>query len=68
MPGCATPCKAANTCRLWQVGTSGLAFPVEMSHHIDVPATCWLTTWREVDLLAAYVSPQRGCAAAMEKS
>jgi hypothetical protein len=65
MPGCATPCKAANTCRLWQAGTSDLAFPVEMSHHIDVLATRWLTTWREVDRLAACVSPQRGCAAAI---
>jgi hypothetical protein len=65
MPGCAMPCKAANTYRLWQAGTSGLAFPVEMSHHIDTPATCWLTTWREADLLAACVSSQRCCVAAI---
>jgi hypothetical protein len=65
MLGSTTPCKAANTCRLWQAGTSGLAFPVEMSHHMDTPATCWFTTWREADLLAACVSPQRGCAAAI---
>jgi hypothetical protein len=65
MQGCAMPCKAANTCRLWQVGTSGLAFPVDMSHHMDVPATRWFTTWREDDRLAACVSPQRGWAAAI---
>ncbi len=65
MPGCAMPCKAANTCRLWQAGTSGLAFPVDMSHHMDVPATRWFTTWREDDRLAACVSPQRGWAAAI---
>jgi hypothetical protein len=65
MPGCAMPCKAANTCRLWQAGTSGLAFPVEMSHHMDVPATRWFTTWREDDRLAACVSPQHGWAAAI---
>ncbi len=65
MPGCATLCKAANTCRLWQAGTSGLAFPVEMSHNMDTLATCWFTTWREEDLLAACVSPQRGCTAAI---
>jgi hypothetical protein len=67
MPGCATPCKAANTCRLWQAGTSGLAFPVEMSHHMDTPATCWFTTWREADLLEACVSPQHGCNAITKK-
>ncbi len=65
MPGCTTPCKGANTCCLWQAGTSGLAFPVEMSHHIDVTATRWFTTWREVDRLVAYVSPQCGCASAI---
>jgi hypothetical protein len=68
MPGCAMPCKAANTCRLWQAGTSGLAFPVEMSHHMDVPATRWFTTWREDDCLATCVSPQRGWAAAIAEN
>jgi hypothetical protein len=36
-----------------------------MSHHMDVPATRWFTTWVEVDHLVACVSPQRGCAAAI---
>ncbi len=65
MPGCAMPWTAAKTCRLWQGGTSGLAFPVEMSHHMEVPATCWLTTWREGDRMAAFVSPQHSWAAAI---
>jgi hypothetical protein len=65
MPGCATLCKEANTCRLWQAGTRGLAFPMEMSHHMDTPATRWFTTWREADLLETRVSPQRGCATAI---
>ncbi len=50
---------------MWQAGTSGMTFPVEMSHHIVLPATRWFTTWREVDHLAVCVSPQHGCAAAI---
>ncbi len=32
---------------------------------MDTLSTCCFTTWREADLLAACVSPQRGCAAAI---
>jgi hypothetical protein len=32
---------------------------------MDVPATCWFTTWREDDRMAACVSPQCSWAAAI---
>jgi hypothetical protein len=32
---------------------------------MEVPATCWLTTWREDDRMAACVPPQRSWSAAI---
>jgi hypothetical protein len=62
VPGCARPCMARNTARRWLTCTRGLSTPVEVSQSIRAPATCTISTCRE--LSAANLSTHVACAAA----
>ncbi len=64
MPGCARRCMASNTNRRWQLGTTGLMLPVDMSQTRWVSATLKALKTSEEECRAA-MSGQECCAAAM---